>query len=260
VRILVTNDDGVRAPGLLALVKGLEGLGECIVVAPDRERSGAGRSLTLTHPLRIRRTQRGFYSVDGTPTDCALVAARGAIPELIETPPDLVVSGINSGPNLGDDVHYSGTVAGAAEACLTLGIPALAVSMALWNPASYTAAARAARTIVERIPSMPAPFPVLLNVNVPDLPWEEIPGIRLTRLGRRTYPDMVVQQTDPWGRPCYWIGGGKPSWEPGDDTDYAAVSQGYVSLTPVSLDMTDHAMLERIRGWELRLQAEERQT
>ncbi len=260
MRILVTNDDGVRAPGLHALVKGLEGLGECIVVAPDRERSGAGRALTLTHPLRIRRTPQGFYSVDGTPTDCALVAARGAIPELKETPPELVVSGINSGPNLGDDVHYSGTVAGAAEACLTLGIPALAVSMAHWNPSDYTAAAQAARTVAERILSLPAAFPTLLNLNVPDLPWEEIRGIRVARLGRRTYPEMVVEQTDPWGKPCYWIGGGRPTWEPGDDTDHAAVSQGYASLTPLSLDMTDHALLDNVRGWELRLQAEERRS
>lgn len=259
MRVLLINDDGVRAPGLAALVDGLEGLGETVVVAPDRERSGAGRALTLTRPLRIRRTARGFYAVDGTPTDCALVAARGAIPELRDAPPNLVISGINSGPNLGDDVHYSGTVAAAAEACLTLAVPAIAVSMAHWHPSDYSAAARAVRAIVERMIAIPVTAPTLLNVNVPDIPWDEIRGIRVGRLGRRTYPEMVVEQTDPWGRPCYWIGGGKPRWEPGDDTDYAAVSEGYISVTPLDQDMTDFGRFEQIRAWDFRLQQSQRQ-
>lgn len=252
MRILLSNDDGVTAAGLAALREALEPLGEVTVVAPDREQSGASRSLTLERPLRVRRMNGNVFSVDGTPTDCVLLAVRG-IPGVVRVEPDLIVSGINHGPNLGDDVTYSGTVAAAAEGCL-MGIPSMAVSLASWEARDFSAASRVVRSFVSRLAVRPLPPGTLLNVNVPGLPFEELRGVRTTRLGRRIYPDVIVAQQDPRGKPCYWIGGDKPSWRPGEGTDFEAVEAGFVSVTPLHLDLTHHEMIDTVRGWELGLE------
>jgi 5'-nucleotidase len=249
VRILLSNDDGVLARGLDALRAALEDAGEVFVVAPEREQSGASRSLTLDRPLRVRRVGERVYSVDGTPTDCVLLAVRG-IPDMVQVLPDLIVSGINHGANLGDDVTYSGTVAAAAEGSL-MGIPSLAVSLASWEPTHFESAARVARVIVDQVRERPLPAGTLLNVNVPDLPFEELRGTRVTHLGRRFYPDKIVAQLDPRGKPCYWIGGETPTWLPGEGNDFEAVEAGFVSVTPLHLDLTDHALLGRVAGWSL---------
>jgi 5'-nucleotidase len=249
VRILLSNDDGVLAPGLDALREALEGTGEVFVVAPEREQSGASRSLTLDRPLRVRRMGERVYSVDGTPTDCVLLAVRG-IPDMVQVQPDLIVSGINHGPNLGDDVTYSGTVAAAAEGSL-MGIPSVAISLSSWDPTHFATAARVARILVDQLRERPVPAGTLLNVNVPDVPFASLRGTRVTRLGRRIYPDVIVAELDPRGKPCYWIGGDKPTWLPGEGTDFEAVEAGFVSITPLHLDLTDHGLLEQVRGWSL---------
>lgn len=249
LRILLSNDDGVLARGLDALREALEGVGEVFVVAPEREQSGASRSLTLDRPLRVRRLGERVYSVDGTPTDCVLLAVRG-IPDILHVRPDLVVSGINHGPNLGDDVLYSGTVAAAAEGCLN-GIPSMAVSLSSSEPEHLETAARVARAIVDQLGERTVPARTLLNVNVPDLPFESLRGTRVTRLGRHAYADIIVADTDPRGKPCYWIGGERPTRLPGEGTDFEAVEAGFVSITPLHLDLTDHGLLETVRGWSL---------
>jgi 5'-nucleotidase len=253
VRILLSNDDGVFSRGLDALRAALAEIGDVYVVAPEREQSGASRSLTLDRPLRVRQMGERVYSVDGTPTDCVLLAVRG-IPDMIQVQPDLVVSGINHGPNLGDDVTYSGTVAAAAEASL-MGITSIAISLASWTPSDFTAASRVARLLVGQVLSQSVPAGTLLNVNVPDLPFEAMRGVRVTRLGRRVYPDVIVAQRDPRGKPCYWIGGDKPTWLPGEGSDFEAIQAGYVSVTPLHLDLTDHAALPAVAGWSLGLGA-----
>jgi 5'-nucleotidase len=249
VRILLCNDDGVTAPGLAALRGALADLGEVTVVAPDREQSGASRSLTLDRPLRVRRLEERVFSVDGTPTDCVLLAVRG-IPGVVKVEPDLIVSGINHGPNLGDDVTYSGTVAAAAEGSL-MGVPALAISLASWDARDFSGAAKVARALVRRLSALTLPEGTLLNINVPERSNGELRGLRVTRLGRRVYPDVIVAQRDPRGKPCFWIGGEKPTWLRGAGTDFEAVEEGYVSITPLNLDLTHHAMLETVRGWDL---------
>ena len=249
MRILLSNDDGVLARGLDALRGALEETGEVFVVAPEREQSGASRSLTLDRPLRVRRMGERVYSVDGTPTDCVLLAVRG-IPDMVQVQPDLIVSGINHGPNLGDDVTYSGTVAAAAEGSL-MGISSVAISLSSWEPAHFETAARVARIIVGQLHERPVPAGTLLNVNVPDVPFASLRGTRVTRLGRRVYPDVIVAELDPRGKPCYWIGGDKPTWLPGEGTDFEAVEAGFVSITPLHLDLTDHGLLEQVRGWSL---------
>lgn len=249
MRILLSNDDGVLALGLDALRSALEGEDDVFVVAPEREQSGASRSLTLDRPLRVRRMGERVYGVDGTPTDCVLLAVRG-IPDMVKVQPDLIVSGINHGPNLGDDVTYSGTVAAAAEGSL-MGITSVAVSLSSWEPAHFETAARVARTIVDQLRARPVPAGTLLNVNIPDLPFSSLRGTRVTRLGRRVYPDVIVAERDPRGKPCFWIGGEQPTWLPGEGTDFEAIEAGYVSITPLHLDLTDHARLEQVRGWSL---------
>jgi 5'-nucleotidase len=249
VRILLSNDDGVLARGLDALRGALDGTGEVFVVAPEREQSGASRSLTLDRPLRVRRTSERVYSVDGTPTDCVLLAVRG-IPDMVRVQPDLIVSGINHGPNLGDDVTYSGTVAAAAEGSL-MGITGVAISLSSWDPTHFETAARVARIIVDQLGERPVPAGSLLNVNVPDLPFASLRGTRVTCLGRRVYPDVIVAELDPRGKPYYWIGGDKPTWLPGEGSDFEAVEAGFVSITPLHLDLTDHGLLEQVRGWSL---------
>lgn len=231
--ILASNDDGVYSPGLAALAASLETLGKVTVVAPERNRSAASNSLTLDTPLRVVRLDSGFLSVNGTPTDCVHLAVTG----LLEEPPDLVVSGINNGPNLGDDVLYSGTVAAAMEGRF-LGRPAIAISLLAETPKHYDTAARVARTLVERLEAMALPAETLLNVNVPDRPWEELQGLRATRLGARRQAEHTLRRRDPRGRPVYWIGQPGTAADAGEDTDFAAVAQGAVSVTPVTMNLT----------------------
>jgi 5'-nucleotidase len=233
--ILLSNDDGVNAPGLAALAASLAPLGEVTVVAPDRNRSGASNSLTLDTPLRVTRLENGFLSVNGTPTDCVHLAVTG----LLDKAPDLVVSGINNGANLGDDVLYSGTVAAAMEG-RSLGRPAIAVSLVSEHPEHYDSAARVARLLVERLEEMALPPETLLNVNVPDLPWASLRGLRSTRLGTRHRAEHTVKTTDPRARTVYWIGQPGRAADSAEGTDFATVTSGAVSITPLSADLTRH--------------------
>jgi 5'-nucleotidase len=246
--ILACNDDGVRSEGLRALVSSLEAVGDVVVVAPDRERSAAGHSLTLTRPLRVSSVGSGWYSVDGTPTDCVTLA----VMELLGRKPDLVAAGINHGSNLGDDVTYSGTVASAIEATLQ-GLPAFAISVAGQGSFDFGVAALCARRLAEEILRRRPPQGTLFNVNVPNLPVEAVRGWAVTRQGRRVYNETVVRKVDPRGHAYYWIGGASLTWEHGGGTDYEAVRDGWVSLTPLHLDLTNHGMLDELRSWGLSL-------
>jgi len=245
-RILVSNDDGIHAPGIRALVESLQGLAEVTVVAPLTEQSAASHALTLHHPLRIKEVDERRYGVEGTPTDCVLLAIREFLPE----PPDLVVSGINQGPNLGEDVLYSGTVAAAMEGAL-LGIGSVAFSLASWRHKDFRGASQVARTIVRRLLSRNLPPKFLLNVNIPPVPPEEIAGYRLTRLGSRVYNDAIIRKTDPRGRDYYWIGGAEPTWKTTPESDFGAVEENFVSITPIRLDLTDQDGFGFLQGLEL---------
>ena len=247
MKILISNDDGIGAPGLKVLAEALAVLGEVTVVAPDRERSAAGHSLTLNRPLRASRVDRNWFSVDGTPSDCVALALTGLLPR----PPDLVVAGINEGANLGDDVTYSGTVAAAAEATLG-GCPAFAVSLAVDGEGRHLkTAARFALVVAREVSARGLPPGTLLNVNVPNQPLDRLRGVAITRQGRRTYSETIIEKVDPRGKTYYWIGGGPPRWEPGQDTDYEAVRAGAVSITPLHLDLTNYGALEALRAWDL---------
>lgn len=247
-RILISNDDGVHAPGIKALAKALAEVADVTVVAPDRERSGASHSLTMDVPLRTHRVKDNVIGVDGTPTDCVLLALKLLLPE----PPDLMVSGINRGPNMGDDVTYSGTIAAAMEATL-LGIPSIAVSLCRCESGAYNfePSARIAKDVALMVLGRGLPKGTLLNVNVPNIPRDEIVGVELVRQGKQVYEEAVIEKKDPRGRTYYWIGGQLTSWEPEPDTDYAAVSSGRVSITPVHLDLTDYAAMDVLRSWPL---------
>jgi 5'-nucleotidase len=251
MRILGTNDDGVGARGLRHLARALADLGEVWIVAPDQEQSAASHALTLREPLRVTRHAEREFSVSGTPTDCVLVSVRG-IRDLLVPAPDLVVSGINHGPNMGDDVTYSGTVAAAFEARL-LGLPAVAFSNVEWQPRNLEASALLARQIVAALIERGLPRETLLNVNIPDRPLAAVQGFRVTRLGLRVYRDEIVAKVDPRGRPYYWIGGEPPIWESHDASDFSAVSEGFVSVTPLQTDWTDHPRLEQLRAWHIAL-------
>ncbi|MEM9291785.1 MAG: 5'/3'-nucleotidase SurE [Acidobacteriota bacterium] len=246
--ILVTNDDGVFSEGIKLLAEALEGLGRVVVVAPDREQSASGHSLTLHRPLRLRKIRDHWYSVDGTPTDCVNIAVLGLLKD--EGKPDLVVSGINFGPNLGDDVTYSGTVSATFEGSL-LNIPSVAFSQEISEGFSFATGARFAHDFIEELLREPEDLPqdLLLNVNLPAGP---IQGVKLTRLGHRVYQQSLVEKLDPRGRKYYWIAG-SPVWTEEEGTDHAAVSSGYVSVTPLHLDLTDYRGLESYSGLEGRL-------
>jgi len=250
--ILVSNDDGVRSEGIEALSAALKELGTVYVVAPDRERSAASHSLTLSHPLRVEKLGPRVYSVDGTPTDCVNMAVHHLMPE----PPDVVVSGINRGGNLGDDVTYSGTVSAAMESTI-LGIPSVAVSQFCLGPPDFAAAADFTASLIGALlagfdAGRRLPPDTLLNVNVPDLPLGEIQGVRWTVQGRRRFTkEQVVEKEDPRGRKYYWVGGGEVEWEGNPDSDYAAVQAGCISVTPIHLDLTHHRALGELKGWEL---------
>ena len=244
MRILLSNDDGYFAPGLAALAEELAPLGDVTVVAPERDRSGASNSLTLDRPLSLARAHNGFFFVNGTPTDCVHMAVTG----LLDFEPDLVVSGINSGSNMGDDTLYSGTVAAATEGYL-LGIPSIAVSLVGKEFAHYRTAARVARELVERLGRAPFGAPVLLNVNVPDVPYESINGTEVTRLGRRHKAQPVVPSKNPRGENVYWIGPAGAAREAGPGTDFHALERGAVSITPLQVDLTHANQIPLVDGW-----------
>lgn len=243
MKILVSNDDGVHAEGILALSEALSAIAEVVVVAPDRNHSGASHSLTLENPLRVdTMTYNGFNAVKGTPTDCVHLAVN----ELLKPAPDLVVSGINHGANLGDDVIYSGTVAAATEG-RHLGLPAIAVSLV--GGQHFASAAHYARLLVQALMTQPLPTDQILNVNVPDLPLEQIKGIRVTRLGCRHPAEAVIVEQDPRGRPIYWIGPPGATQDAGEGTDFAAIEAGYVSITPLQVDITAYRHLAGLQTW-----------
>jgi 5'-nucleotidase len=244
MKILLSNDDGYQAPGLMILAQQLAVLGEIWVVAPDRDRSGASNSLTLDYPLRPQVMDNGFIRVDGTPTDCVHLAITG----LLKEEPDMVVSGINAGPNMGDDVLYSGTVAAATEGRF-LGLPALAISMNSFLPAHFETAARVAVELVTLLRERPLNTDVILNVNVPDLPYAALKGYRSTRLGHRHKAEPVVKTEDPRGKIIYWVGPAGAEQDAGPGTDFHAVREGYVSVTPLQIDLTRHGALEAVSEW-----------
>lgn len=244
MNILVSNDDGVHAKGIRALAHQMATIADVTVVAPDRNRSGASNSLTLTRPLRINQLDNGFYSVEGTPTDCVHLALTGFLTESI----DLVVSGINDGANMGDDILYSGTVAAAMEG-RHLGLPAIAFSMVGYDSKHYDAAAIIAGQLVINLQANRLPAQTILNVNIPDLPLEQIKGIQITRLGTRHSAEPVIKHHDPRGLPIYWIGPPGLAADSGPGTDFHAVSQGYVSITPLNIDMTYYKVFDALSSW-----------
>ena len=244
MKILVSNDDGYQSPGILVLAEALLALGEVEVVAPERDRSGASNSLTLDVPLRATRMGNGVTRVDGTPTDCVHLALTG----LLESEPDLVISGINLGPNLGDDILYSGTVAAATEGRF-LGLPAIAISIDSHQPAHLDTAARVAVLLVQRLQAEPLDSNLILNVNVPDLAYGDLKGFVATRLGNRHKAEPVVMSRDPRGRTIYWVGPAGSEQDAGPGTDFHAVRAGYVSITPLHVDLTRHNALEGLGRW-----------
>jgi 5'-nucleotidase len=246
VKILISNDDGFRAEGIQRLRAALATLAEVTVVAPDRNRSGASNSLTLDVPLRVFEAEPGVYFVPGTPTDCVHLAISG----LFDFEHDMVVSGVNDGPNLGDDVLYSGTVAAAMEGRF-LGLPTLAISLCARSAggAHFDTGAEVARLLVARLLERPLPSALILNVNVPDVPFAELRGFRASRLGYRHRSAAVMRAEDPRGRPVYWVGAAGPGEDAGPGTDFDTVAQGYVSVTPLQIDLTRHAALPRLSTW-----------
>lgn len=249
MRLLVSNDDGILAQGIECLIEAAEPLGEVWVVAPDREQSAMSHSLTLHHPVRpVKRGERR-WQIDGTPTDCVMIG----IEELLPEKPDFVLSGINHGQNMGEDVLYSGTVAAAMEG-LALGIPSIAISFAGGDLRADVTQLRQQISVLtpllRHLTSL-QPFPIhtLFNVNLPPLPSDQIRGVRLTRLGRRVYSNSLQKMQDPWGRQVYWIGGGDINWSGEKDSDFQAIEDGYVSVTPLHLDLTNFGLLETADQW-----------
>jgi 5'-nucleotidase len=244
MRILLSNDDGYFAPGLACLASHLSEITDVVVVAPERDRSGASNSLTLDRPLNLRRADSGFYYVNGTPTDCVHLAVTG----MLDTQPDMVISGINSGANMGDDTIYSGTVAAATEGFL-LGIPAIAVSLAGSDLAHYETAALVAVELVKRIETNTHTSPWLLNVNVPDVAYDQLQGIEVTRLGKRHKAEPVVKASNPHGQTVYWVGAAGKAQDAGEGTDFCAILNRRVSLTPLQIDLTQYTQIEAVRTW-----------
>jgi 5'-nucleotidase len=238
--IMLTNDDGVHAPGLKMLFQQSLDLGKTVIVAPEHDNSAASHSLTMNRPLRVREIAENIYTINGTPTDCVTIGIGKILPQK----PDLVISGINPGPNLGDDVSYSGTVSAAIESTM-LGIPSIAVSLAAESePLHYGTAAAFVARLAKIILEKGLPKDTLLNVNVPNTASEGIEGVAFTRRGRRLYDDAIKETFDPWGRKHYWIGGGTPSFDAGEDTDSAAISVNKISITPMHLDPTNYEALK----------------
>jgi 5'/3'-nucleotidase len=249
MRILCTNDDGYLATGIQVLASAARRIGEVTIVAPDREQSATSHSLTLHNPLRARRAPDGAWVVGGTPTDCVLMAVGKLLPER----PDICVSGVNHGPNMGEDVLYSGTVAAAMEATV-LGVPAVAFSYAGRQFEDLPAWEDVVHRVLEGILGQDKfPADTLFSVNLPPIAPAEISGIRVTSLGRRRYSESITQALDPMGKEYYWIGGGAVSWSGSSESDFGAVDEGYVSVTPLHLDLTNYGLLEEIRAWDLTL-------
>lgn len=244
MQILVSNDDGYQAPGIRCLARKLATIADITVVAPDRDRSGSSNSLTLDLPIRATEVKEGLYRVEGTPTDCVHLAVTG----LLELEPDMVVSGINAGSNMGDDILYSGTVAAATEGRF-LGLPAIAISLASHVPTHYDTAARVAAMLVQKLLRDPLPADTILNVNVPDLPWIELRGFEATRLGQRHRAESAIKTCDPRDRPIYWIGPPGSEQDAGEGTDFHAVRNGFVSITPIQIDLTRYEALDKVAGW-----------
>ena len=244
MQILLSNDDGFQAPGLVILANSLRKLGEVIVVAPDRNRSAASNSLTLNRPITPQLAENGFYKVDGTPTDCVHLAITG----MLESEPDIVISGPNDGPNMGDGVLYSGTVAAATEGRF-LGLPAIAVSLGSFGPTHYETASWAIEKIIRKLQLSPLTDDTILNVNVPDLPIEQIIGFKSTRLGNRHKSEGVIKQQNPRGDAIYWVGPPGEEQDAGEGTDFYAVKQGFISVTPLQIDLTRYDSLQNLNQW-----------
>jgi 5'-nucleotidase len=244
MRILLSNDDGYFAPGITVLAEELSALGEVTVVAPERDRSGSSNSLTLDRPLTVKRAQNGFYYVNGTPTDCVHLAVTGLLGEL----PDIVVSGINHGANMGDDTIYSGTVAAATEGFL-LGIPSIAISLVAAGNDHFATAAQVARGLVERFKAQPLQQAVLLNVNVPDVPHADLRGVEITRLGKRHKAEPVVKSASPRGETVYWVGAAGGAQDAGEGTDFHAAARQVVSVTPLQMDLTRFSQMAAVQQW-----------
>lgn len=241
--ILVTNDDGILAPGLAALAEAMEPLGEVWVYAPDRQQSAVSHCITLHRPLRVTEVRERWHMISGTPADCVMLALR----TLLKRVPDLVVSGINTGANLGDDVTYSGTLAGAYEAMLHR-LPAVAFSNVSYNPQHFDTAAEVARRIAMHVQKHGMPADTLLNVNIPDLPLERLQGVAVTRMGRRNYPDDIIRRVDPRGQEYYWIGGSDAGHHPEAGSDFSAIDHDRVSVTPIQRDQTNFTVLEAMQA------------
>jgi 5'-nucleotidase len=247
MNILVSNDDGILAPGLALLADVCREVGAVTVVAPDREQSGTSHSLTLHRPLRPQRRPDGAFQVDGTPTDCVMLALQALMPEQ----PQFVFSGVNHGPNMGEDVLYSGTVAAAMEAVM-LGVPGIGISFAGHDPETLATYRDTLVRLVQRITRVqPFPSQMLLNVNLPPVPASAVLGIKVTSLGSRFFSESLSRMKDPWGREIFWVGGGTITWTGGIESDHSAVHAGYISITPLHMDLTNYNLLETVRGWSL---------
>lgn len=244
MRILLSNDDGYFAPGLACLAEVLSELAEVIVVAPERDRSGSSNSLTLDRPLSLHKSHNGFYYVNGTPTDCVHLAVTG----MLDVMPDMIISGVNNGANMGDDTIYSGTVAAATEGFL-LGIPSLAVSLVGASGGNYLTAVRVATDMVKRFKENGIQCPVLLNINVPDIEYQQLEGIEVTRLGRRHKAEPVIKSQSPRGENLYWVGAAGAAQDAGKGTDFYAVQHNRVSVTPLQIDLTRYDQLDLITRW-----------
>lgn len=244
MKVLISNDDGYRADGILCLARHVREMADVTVVAPDRNRSGASNSLTLDSPLRVKQAEQGVYSVNGTPTDCVHLAVTG----LFDDEPDMVMSGINHGANLGDDVLYSGTVAAAMEGRF-LGLPAVAISLVHEGHGHFETAGKIAAMVARRIIENPLPVDSILNINVPDLPFDKLAGVEATRLGYRHRAEPVVPGRDPRGRRIYWVGAAGPKADAGPGTDFHAIATGHVSVTPLQVDLTRHSDLANLNAW-----------
>lgn len=244
MRILLSNDDGYFAPGLACLATHLSAIADVVVVAPERDRSGASNSLTLDRPLNLRRAASGYFYVNGTPTDCVHLAVTG----MLDTQPDMVISGINAGANMGDDTIYSGTVAAATEGFL-LGIPSIAISLAGRELVNYETAARIAVELVRRFEKNIHTSSWLLNVNVPDVAYEHLQGTEVTRLGKRHKAEPAVKASNPHGQTVYWVGAAGKAQDAGEGTDFFAISNRCVSITPLQIDLTQYNQIESVRAW-----------
>jgi 5'-nucleotidase len=247
MHILVSNDDGILASGLEHLAEACRSVAQVTVVAPDREQSGTSHSLTMHRPIRARRRPDGAFQVDGTPTDCVLLA----LGDLLDDKPDFVFSGVNHGPNMGEDVLYSGTVAAAMEG-VTLGVPGVAISLAGSDPAVLSTYGGILANLVRQITSVDTfPSNTILNINLPDRPASDVSGIKVTSLGSRFFSESLTRMKDPWGRDMHWIGGGTITWTGGEYSDHRAVAEGFISLTPLHMDLTNYSLIETVRSWKL---------